>query len=96
MGATDDPVAEFVSALRDTDTALRAARDRLAGARVHEAAFGKLFEARAVHTAYHDRLPETERDFDEARAVLGHFIAGVAGGHRATQGPIPDHRAGTS
>ncbi|HKT04930.1 MAG TPA: hypothetical protein VJT31_35900 [Rugosimonospora sp.] len=81
MGATAEPVAEFIARLREADGVLLAARDRLVAASVHDAAFGKLFEARAVHDAYHQRLPETGRNFDEARAVLAHFITGLAGGH---------------
>jgi hypothetical protein len=89
MGATADPVAEFIAALRQADTALVAARDRLVAARVHDTAFGKLFEARAVHDAYHQRLPEMGRNFDEAREVLGHFIKGLEGGHRIVPVPAP-------
>ncbi len=77
-----DPLTEFLSALRDADAALASAGTGLAGARVADTAFGRLFEARQVGEAYHERLPDTRRDIDEAREVLGHFVAGLAGGHR--------------
>jgi hypothetical protein len=75
-----DPLADFISVLRDVDKTLASARERLASARVDDDAFGKLFEARAVRDAYHERLPELERDFDEARAVLAHFVTGLEDG----------------
>jgi hypothetical protein len=75
-----DPLADFISVLREVDKSLATARERLASARVDDDAFGKLFEARAVRDAYHERLPELERDFDEARAVLGHFVTGLEDG----------------
>jgi hypothetical protein len=84
MGTTTDPLPEFIAALRAADHGLEAARDRLVRATVHETAFGRLFEARAVHNAYRQRLPETARDIDAARDVLGHFIAGLDRGR-----PIP-------
>ena len=70
---------EFVARLREAVAGLDAARQKLAAAAVDDAAFGKLFEARAVHYAYRQRLPEVERDFDSAREVLGHFIEGLEG-----------------
>jgi hypothetical protein len=82
MDPAVDPVTEFLAALRDADSALASARAGLTGAGVPDGAFGRLFEAHEVRDAYHDRLPGTQRDIDEARAVLGHFIAGLAGGHR--------------
>ncbi|OLE27673.1 MAG: hypothetical protein AUG44_09525 [Actinobacteria bacterium 13_1_20CM_3_71_11] len=76
-----EPVAEFVSALREADAALAGVRDRLAGTRLPDAAFGKLFEAGEVREVYDARLPAVELDLEEARAVLGHFVAGLTGGH---------------
>jgi hypothetical protein len=82
MDPAVDPVTEFLAALRDADSALASARAGLAGAGVPDAAFGRLFEAHDVRDAYHERLPSAQRDIDEARAVLGHFVAGLADGHR--------------
>jgi hypothetical protein len=101
VDVTDDPVTDFVAALRDADVAMVAVRDRLSGARVDDAAFGKLFEAHAVRDAYHQRLPEMARDFDEARAVLDHFITGLSGGHRIVPvivpvPPVPAQPAGSA
>jgi hypothetical protein len=72
-------VDEFVARLREAVAGLDAAREKLAAAAVHDAAFGKLFEARAVHDAYRQRLPDVGRDVDSAREVLGHFIEGLVG-----------------
>ena len=82
VSGTDDAVTEFVAALRDADAAMLAVRERLAAARVDDAAFGKLFEAHSVRVAYHERLPQMSRNFDEARAVLAHFVSGLTSGHR--------------
>lgn len=71
----------FVAALRSAQTALREVPAKLEGARVHDFAFGKLFEATEVRDAYHKRLPETEKDVAEACEVLDHFIKGLSGGH---------------
>jgi hypothetical protein len=81
-----DPVAEFLAALREADSNLASAQNDLAGARVPDDAFGKLFEAHEVRDTYHERLPNLRHDLDEAREVLGHFVAGLAGGH-----PIVDN-----
>jgi hypothetical protein len=82
MDPAVDPVTEFLAALRDADSALASARAGLTGAGVPDGAFGRLFEAHEVRDAYHERLPGAQRDIDEARAVLGHFVAGLGGGHR--------------
>ena len=79
--------AAFIAALRAASTALAEVPDKLEGTRVHETAFGKLFEAAEVRDAYHQRLPEIEKDIAEAREVIGHFVAGLAGGHPI--GPRP-------
>jgi hypothetical protein len=60
MEETPELAAAFISALRDADAALTDARDRLARARVHDTAFGKLFEAHEVREAYHRRLPDIQ------------------------------------
>jgi len=89
MGATADPVGDFVAALRATEDTFTAARDRILAAEVPDTAFGHLFEARAVHDAYRQRLPEMARDLDEARAVLGHLIHGVRAARRGAVPHVP-------
>jgi hypothetical protein len=81
MGEHDAGTEAFVEALRTAGTALAAVPALLEGARVHETAFGKLFEAAEVRDAYHQRLPETETDIAEALEVIEHFVAGLTGGH---------------
>jgi len=76
-----EPVAEFVSALREAEAALAGVRDLLAGTRLPDDAFGKLFEAGEVRDVYHARLPAVELDLEAASKVLGHFVAGLTGGH---------------
>lgn len=75
------PLEAFVAALRAAEASLREVPGKLEGARVHDFAFGKMFEAAEVRDAYHSRLPETEKDLAEACDVLEHFIAGLGGGH---------------
>jgi len=87
-----DATAAFVAALRVAQTALRAVPGKLEGARVHDFAFGKMFEATEVRDAYHNRLPETEKDIVEACEVIEHFIAGLSGGHSI--GPRTDGLGG--
>ncbi|GAA2056374.1 hypothetical protein GCM10009839_76870 [Catenulispora yoronensis] len=81
----------FLAALRAARTALREVPGKLEGARVHDFAFGRLFEAAEVRDAYHQRLPETEKDIAEACEVLDHFIGGLAAGHAidARSGHVP-------
>jgi hypothetical protein len=81
-----DPVTEFLAVLREVDSKLAAAVADLAAAQVSDDAFGKLFEAHEVRDSYHRRLPNLRHDLDEAREVLGHFVAGLTGGH-----PIVDN-----
>ena len=81
MGESVEATAAFVAALRAAGEALAAVPGKLEGARVHDQAFGKLFEAGEVRDAYHQRLPETETDVAEAREVIEHFITGLTGGH---------------
>lgn len=78
---TTDAVEAFVAALQAAQAALREVPGMLEGARVHDFAFGKMFEATEVRDAYHNRLPETEKDIAEACEVIGHFISGLEGGH---------------
>jgi hypothetical protein len=76
-----EPVAAFAAALQAAQASLREVPGKLEGARVHDFAFGKLFEATEVRDAYHNRLPETEKDIAEACEVIDHFISGLTGGH---------------
>jgi len=81
MSGGESATDAFVAALRSAETALREVPGKLEGARVHDFAFGKLFEATEVRDAYHKRLPETEKDVAEACEVLEHFVRGLSGGH---------------
>jgi hypothetical protein len=74
-GVAPESVAAFVAALAGAEDALAAITARLEAARVHDTAFGRLFDAVKVRDAYHDRLPATERNVAEARAVIGHLRA---------------------
>jgi len=94
MGTTPDPVGDFVSALRDTDRSFASARDRILAAQVPDTAFGRLFEARAVHDAYRQRLPEMARNLDEARAVLTHLTHALEATRHGISPDIP--RQGTA
>ena len=78
---TADPLDAFVAALRAAEASLREVPGELEGARVHDFAFGKMFEATEVRDAYHKRLPETEKDIAEACEVIDHFIAGLSERH---------------
>lgn len=81
----------FVAALRTAEASLREVPGRLEAARVHDFAFGKLFEATEVRDAYHNRLPETEKDIVEACEVIDHFVSGLEGGHAIAANPVsPD------
>ncbi len=84
-----EPVEDFIEALSAAQASLATARDLIIGARVHDEAFGRLFEAHAVRDAYHARLPDLAHDVDEARAVAAHFSAGLRGGHRIVPAPPP-------
>jgi hypothetical protein len=81
MGEQNAAAKTFADALRTGAAALAEVPALLEGARVHEAAFGKLFEAAEVRDAYHQRLPETEQDIVEALEVIEHFVVGLTGGH---------------
>jgi hypothetical protein len=76
--AADAATEAFVAALRAARAALREVPGKLEAARVHDFAFGRLFEATEVRDAYHSRLPETENDIGEACEVIDHFIGGLA------------------
>lgn len=81
MPDVTDPLDAFVAALRTAEASLREVPGKLEGARVHDFAFGKMFEATEVRDAYHKRLPETEKDIAEACEVIDHFITGLTGAH---------------
>lgn len=86
-----DPMGAFAAALRTAEASLREVPGKLEGARVHDFAFGKMFEATEVRDAYHKRLPETEKDIVEACDVIDHFIAGLRAGHPIGANPAgPD------
>lgn len=85
------PMDAFVAALRTAEASLREVPGKLEGARVHDFAFGKMFEATQVRDAYHQRLPETETDIAEACEVIDHFVAGLEAGHSIGANPAgPD------
>ena len=74
-GVEPAAVSAFVAALAAARAALDAIPARLETARVHDEAFGKLIDAHKVRDAYHDRLPATEHNIDEARSILDHLTA---------------------
>jgi hypothetical protein len=97
MGGAQGREAEFIAALHEVAAGLTAVRDRLAEARIPDAALGKLFEARAVRDAYHARLPLIERNLDQASAVIGHILAGSgAGRDNAPESTAPEATGPTS
>ena len=81
VNSGDAATEAFLAALRAARTALLEVPAKLEGARVHDFAFGRLFEATEVRDAYHQRLPETEQDIVEACEVLDHFVGGLSAGH---------------
>ena len=88
---TADPIETFVAALRAAQAALREVPGELEAARVHDFAFGKMFEATEVRDAYHKRLPETEKDIGEACEVIEHFVGGLSERHPIAANPAgPD------
>lgn len=82
-----DPMDAFVAALRVAEASLREVPGMLEAARVHDFAFGKMFEATEVRDAYHQRLPETENDIAEACEVIDHFIGGLSERHAIAANP---------
>jgi hypothetical protein len=89
MSDTNEATAAFADALRTMAASLDELPGKLEGVRVHDYAFGKLFEAAEVRDAYHLRQPETMMDLAEATEVIVHFVAGLEGGH-----PIGPRAAG--
>lgn len=77
-GVEPAAVAGFISALNTASERLGGIAGRLEAARVHDAAFGKLVDAEKVRDAYHRRLPATEHNLAEARAVIDHFLGEFA------------------
>ena len=73
-GAAPLDVTGFINALVDARSRLTAVAERLETARVHDEAFGKLIDAAKVRDAYHQRLPATGHNLDEARAVIEHLL----------------------
>jgi hypothetical protein len=74
-GAEPSAVADFLHALSSASERLGGITRHLEAARVHDEAFGKLIDAAKVRDAYHERLPATEHNLAEARAVIEHFLA---------------------
>jgi len=74
-GVESAAVSAFVAALAAARATLDAIPARLEAARVHDEAFGKLIDAHKVRDAYHDRLPATEHNIDEACSILDHLTA---------------------
>ena len=74
-GAEPSAVADFLRALSSASERLGGITRHLEAARVHDEAFGKLIDAAKVRDAYHERLPATEHNLAEARAVIEHFLA---------------------
>jgi hypothetical protein len=70
--------AARVGALREAfqvaDTLLGDIPRLLEGARVGDGEFGRLFDAHTIKDAYHARLPATETNVDQARAVLRRYV----------------------
>ena len=73
-GVEPAAVIAFVEALTSASERLAGISGRLEAARVHDEAFGKLIDAAKVRDAYHKRLPATEHNLGEARAVIEHLL----------------------
>ena len=78
-GVAHDAVPGFLAGLAQASERLGAIPARLEAARVHDAAFGKLFDAAKVRDAYHQRLPATEENITEARQLINHFLGEFGG-----------------
>jgi hypothetical protein len=87
MDVPSEPVAEFVAALRQAQSRLAAVREGLSAVDVPDDAFGRLFEAHEVREACRSRGPMIDVDLAEAERVLGHFVAGLSGGHPIMAAP---------
>ena len=74
-GVEPTAVSAFVAALAAARATLDTIPARLESARVHDEAFGKLIDAHKVRDAYHERLPATEHNIDEACSILDHLTA---------------------
>jgi hypothetical protein len=77
-GVEPAAVADFISALNSASQLLGGITGHLEAARVHDEAFGRLIDAAKIRDAYHQRLPATEHNLAEARAVIDHFLAEFA------------------
>ena len=67
-------LAALVEALGGIDRACGGFAEQLEHGGVHEHAFGKLVDAAKVRDAYHDRLPKTKENMEEARGVARDFL----------------------
>jgi hypothetical protein len=74
-GVDPAAVTAFVGTLLSASERLAGIPSRLEAARVHDEAFGKLIDAAKVRDAYHNRLPATEHNLGEARAIIEHLLA---------------------
>jgi hypothetical protein len=77
-GVDPAAVSAFVAALDAARKTLLEVPTRLEAARVHDDAFGKLIDAHKVRDAYHERLPATERNIEEACEVIDHLTGEFA------------------
>lgn len=79
-GVEPAAVTAFVEALTAAAERLGGVAASLESARVHDEAFGKLIDAAKVRDAYHKRLPATEHNLGEARAVIEHLLIEFSAG----------------
>jgi len=77
-GVDPAAVSAFVAALDAARKTLLEVPARLEAARVHDDAFGKLIDAHKVRDAYHERLPATQRNIEEACEVIDHLAGEFA------------------
>lgn len=78
-GVAQHLVPGFLAGLAQASETLGAIPARLEAGRVHDVAFGKLFDAAKVRDAYHQRLPATIENIAEARQLIDHFITEFGG-----------------
>jgi hypothetical protein len=93
-GVDPAAVAGFVAALADASARLAGITRHLEAARVHDEAFGRLIDAAKVRDAYHQRLPATEHNLDEARSVIDRFVAEFGGAPTVSAEPAPAPEGG--
>jgi hypothetical protein len=93
-GVEPAAVTTFVEALTSAAERLGGVAASLEAARVHDEAFGKLIDAAKVRDAYHKRLPATEHNLGEARAVIEHLLTEFTAD--ASPMPAPAGRADAS